>query len=178
MKKLLIISGSNSRKSINMKLARHAGTQIKESEMVVMDLNDYEMPIYSPMREESGGIPDLAKKFVKEIESSDGIVISMPEHNGSYPAAFKNIYDWTSRHNGKLWSEKPMLLLSTSPGGRGGATVMAAAKQTFPRMGAQLAATFSLGSFYDNFSEESGVKDEALRIEFDKAIEEFSIALK
>jgi chromate reductase len=46
-----------------------------------------------------------------------------------------------------------MLLLSTSPGPRGGATVMATAEATFPRMGADLRATFSLPSFYDNFTD-------------------------
>ena len=36
---------------------------------------------------------------------------------------------------------------------RGGASVMEAAKATFPRMGAELKASFSLPSFYDNFTD-------------------------
>ena len=70
-----------------------------------------------------------------------------------------------------------MLLLSTSPGGRGGATVMESARQSFPRMGAQLVASFSLGLFYDNFDSDKGITDKVLKIEFCKAIEEFQKSL-
>ena len=48
----------------------------------------------------------------------------------------------------KLWSGKPMLLLARSSGGRGLATVLEAAKATFPRMGADLRFSFILPSFY------------------------------
>lgn len=36
---------------------------------------------------------------------------------------------------------------------------MAAAKATFPRMGADLKASFSLPSFYNNFSDKDGITD-------------------
>ena len=66
------------------------------------------------------------------------------------------------RHQQKLWSEKPILLLATSPGGRGGATVLNAAATTFPHLGAQVVASFSLPSFFDNFDAEAGVTDSDL----------------
>ena len=102
------------------------------------------------------------------------MIVSLAEHNGSYTAAFKNLYDWTSRLETKLWSGKAMLLLSTSPGGRGGATVMAAGKATFPRMGADLKASFSLPSFHKNFSDEAGIVDEALNADFQQALADFA----
>ena len=57
-----------------------------------------------------------------------------------------------SRIDGKLWSDKPMLLMATSPGARGGATVLEIAKGRFPYMGGNIVADFSLPSFDDNFS--------------------------
>ncbi len=162
MKTLLVIGATTHRDSINVKLARFAAGLVSEVEAKVLDLNDYEMPIYSQDREEAGGVPDLAKKFVAQIQAADGVVLSLAEHNVSYTAAFKNILDWASRHQQKLWSEKPMLLLATSPGGRGGATVLGAAAQTFPHLGAEVVATFSLPSFFENFDEESGVTDPEL----------------
>jgi len=36
-----------------------------------LDLNDFEMPIYSIDRETESGIPDLAKSFYKEIGEAD-----------------------------------------------------------------------------------------------------------
>jgi NAD(P)H-dependent FMN reductase len=58
-----------------------------------------------------------------------------------------------SRIDGKLWSDKPMLLMATSPGGRGGASVLEIAKGRFPYMGGNIVGEFSLPSFFDNFKE-------------------------
>lgn len=177
MKKIIIIGASNSTTSINRSLATYAASLLQNTENVVLDLNDYEMPIYSPERESGDGVPQAAQNFVQLIESADGLIVSLAEHNGSYSAAFKNVLDWTSRHKQKLWSEKAMLLLSTSPGARGGATVLAAAEGLFPRLGAKVVATFSLGSFYDNFNQESGISDSALQSQLESAVAKFSEAL-
>jgi hypothetical protein len=47
--------------------------------------------------------------------------------------------------------------MATSPGGRGGASVLEIAKNAFPRFGAILKETFSLPSFNDNFDIEKGI---------------------
>ena len=57
-----------------------------------------------------------------------------------------------SRIDGKLWSNIPMLLLATSPGGRGGSSVMSAAKERFQYMGGNVVADFSFPVFEENFS--------------------------
>jgi hypothetical protein len=49
-----------------------------------------------------------------------------------------------------------MLLMATSPGARGGASVLEIAKNAFPRYGADIKATFSLPSFDANFDVENG----------------------
>lgn len=56
-----------------------------------------------------------------------------------------------SRYEPKVFANTPILLLSTSPGGRGGASVMSIALERFPRHGASIPAHFSLPSFQDNF---------------------------
>lgn len=152
--KILSFGGSTSSTSINRQLAFYAAQQIEGAEITNLDLNSFELPLYSSDQEEANGIPADAEKFLTAIREHDAIIVSLAEHNGSYASAFKNLYDWTSRIEMKLWSDKPMLLLSTSPGPRGGATVLATAEATFPRMGADLKGTFSLPSFYDNFSDE------------------------
>jgi NAD(P)H-dependent FMN reductase len=139
-----------------------------------LDIASYSLPIYSSDEEEANGKPADAQSFLDAIRAHDAIIISLAEHNGSYAAAFKNLYDWTSRLEPKLWSEKPMLLMATSPGGRGGATVLAAAEATFPRMGADLKATFSLPSFYENFSAEKGITDPELAPALNFAIEKLT----
>ena len=177
MNNILIIGASNSATSINRTLASYVGSLMADCKTTVLDLNDYEMPIYSPQREEADGIPNAAPKFIEQIEATDGIIISLAEHNGSYSSAFKNIFDWSTRQKQKLWSGKPMLLLSTSPGGRGGSTVLEAAKQSFPHLGANIVASFSLPSYYDNFSGSDGIKDTDLNSELQAAVKTFSSSL-
>ena len=173
MKKILAIGASSSRNSINRKLAGWAASQVPEAKVDHLDLNFFEMPIYSMDREKGGGIPELAARFLETVRSNDGVVISMAEHNGAYTAAFKNIYDWVSRLEYRLWSDKPMFLLSTSPGARGAATVFELASNSFPRLGADIQARFSLPSFDDNFSEESGIVAGPLRDQFDAELASF-----
>ena len=58
------------------------------------------------------------------VNESIGIIISLAEHNGSYTSAFKNIYDWISVIETKVWGNKPLILLSTSDGQNAGKTVL------------------------------------------------------
>ena len=46
--------------------------------------------------------------------------------------------------------------MATSPGARGGASVLEIAKNNFPRFTADIKAVFSLPSFNDNFDIEKG----------------------
>ncbi|MEW7280313.1 NAD(P)H-dependent oxidoreductase [Aquimarina sp. 2201CG1-2-11] len=176
MKKIIAIGGSNSKKSINKTLATYAANQIKDTETVVIDLNDFNLPQYGIDLETEKGIPEDANRLNEMIASADGLVVSLAEHNGSYATAFKNAYDWLSRINQKVWKNKPMLLMATSPGGRGGATVLQGAKTSFPYMGANIIADFSLPSFYDNFSENK-INNEELSTELDSKIRLFEKAI-
>ena len=160
MKKIIAFAGSNSKNSINKSLARFTSTLVKDVETEVLDLNDFELPIYGIDEEIENGIPENANKFLDILRSSDGIILSLAEHNGAYTTVFKNLFDWMSRIDGKLWSDKPMLLMSTSPGGRGGATVLEIARGRFPYMGGNIVSTFSLPSFNDNFKDESFINKE------------------
>jgi NAD(P)H-dependent FMN reductase len=160
--KILAFGGSTSSKSINRQLANYAAGLVPGAEVTRLDLRSFHLPVYSADEEEEHGPPADARVFLEAVRGHDALVVSLAEHNGSYSAAFKNLYDWASRVEDEVWAGKPMLLLATSPGKRGGASVLAAAKDHFPRMGADLRATFSLPSFYDNFSSEEGITDPGL----------------
>lgn len=152
MKHILAFAGSNSSDSINKQLATYAASLVEGAEVTVLDLNDFDLPIYSKDLEAEIGIPENAKKFLNHIKGTDGLVISLAENNGAYSAVFKNLFDWMSRYEQKIFKEKPMLLMATSPGGRGGASVLAIAKDRFPRHDAKIVAAFSLPHFNENFS--------------------------
>ncbi|OJJ20344.1 NADPH-dependent FMN reductase [marine bacterium AO1-C] len=178
MKKILAIGASSSTQSINQQWATYVAQQVKDATVNTLDLNDYEMPLYSIDREKEGGIPALAQAFKTQIEESDAIVLSLAEHNGTYTAAFKNVLDWASRLEGKLWANKPMFLMATSPGGRGGKTVLELAKNYLPFMGANVVSSFSLPSFYNNFNQDEGVTDAILRTQFASQLSEFTRAVE
>ena len=176
MKKIIALGGSNSKESINKRLAVYTANKIENSEVIVLDLNDFDLPLYGIDLENENGIPKDAQRLIDTVASSDGVVISLAEHNGSYSAVFKNALDWMSRINQKLWGEKPMLLMATSPGSRGGQTVLASASSSFPHLGAKLIASYSLPSFNNNFSE-NGIKDEELNNTLNEKIALFQNAL-
>ena len=176
MKNIIAFAGSNSKNSINKDLATYASNLVDDVEVLILDLNDFELPVYGIDYEVEHGIPDNANKFLDLIKSSDGIVLSLAEHNGAYSTAFKNIYDWMSRIDSKLWSDKPMLLMASSPGGRGGQSVLEIAQGTFSRMSANVTSTFSLPFFQKNFSE-GKIIDEDFNNKLKQAVTEFSKAL-
>ena len=132
------------------------------------------MPIYSIDRETETGIPELVQDFKSQIDNADAVVISFAEHNGMYTAAFKNISDWVSRADRDLWTNKPLLLLGTSPGGRGAQTVLGFAVNSFGRTNKKIVVDFSLPSFHENFSTEEGIKDGELAKKFKEQLERFS----
>ncbi|MGL1887437.1 MAG: NAD(P)H-dependent oxidoreductase [Reichenbachiella sp.] len=164
MKKVVAFGASNSKTSINKELATWAANQGQDVEVKVLDLNDFEMPIFSIDRENESGIPAEAQAFKEEIKGADGLVISFAEHNGNFSSAFKNVFDWVSRIEQKVWLGKPMFLLSTSPGPRGGASALGIAVNGFPYSGAGSITSYSLPSFGQNFSK--GITDEALKSSF------------
>ena len=173
MKKIIVFAGSNSKNSINHQLAVYASTLVKNVEAKVLDLNDFEMPMYSIDREQETGIHPLAESFMNEIRNSDGIIISLAEYNGAYSSAFKNIFDWISRVEQKTFLGKPMLLMATSPGGRGGLSVLEIAQGRFPFHDAKISGVFSLPFFQNNFSD-GKITEESFNQKLKSEVEKFS----
>lgn len=173
MKKLVAFGASNSSKSINRRFVSWAASQIEDSEVKVLDLNDYEMPIFSEDREKASGIPSAAIRFKDDFRDADGLLISFAEHNGNYTAAFKNIFDWASRVEPKTWLEKPMFLMATSDGKRGAQTVLKIAVTEFPFRGGKVVADFSLPNFSDTFDDEQGIIDQDLKSAFEEELKKF-----
>ena len=176
-KTILAFGASNSKQSINKKLAKFAADQVADAAVQFLDLNDFEMPIYSIDRQNESGIPELAHQFKEHIKQADGIIISFAEHNGAYSTAFKNIFDWISRIEKDVWANKPMLLLATSPGARGGKTVLEIALNKFRFMNQNTIASFSLPSFRQNFTVGDGITDPELLQAFREQLAVFEEAL-
>ena len=173
--KIIAFGASSSRKSINKQLATYAAnlaaaTQ-KNSTIEILDLNDFELPLFSQDKEEELGQPEAAKAFYKKLGESDVIIISFAEHNGSYTAAYKNLFDWASRINQKVFQNKSMLLLATSPGPGGAGSVLTAAAGSAFYFAGDVKATLSIPSFFDNFDiENAKLSNEELQLQLQDAV--------
>ena len=177
MKKIIAFGASSSIHSINKKFATYAAYCVPNAQVTILDLNDYEMPIFSVDRQNNDGFPQPAHDFKDLIMSSDGIIISFAEHNSSYSAAFKNIFDWISRFKGDIWYTKPMLLLATNDGDRGAKTVLEQAHNRISRKSPYEVPSFSLPNFPINFDENEGILDSKLEFQFQNALSVFIVQL-
>jgi chromate reductase, NAD(P)H dehydrogenase (quinone) len=168
---ILAFGASSSKKSINKQLVTYATSLLINSQSEILDLNNYELPLFSEDKEKELGQPSLAKEFLEKIKNSDGIIISFAEHNGSYSAAYKNLFDWCSRINSKVFQGKKLVLLSTSPGQGGGANVLELAIKSAPFFSGKVVGNLSVPNFYDNFDQELNViKNEKIRSDLVKLI--------
>lgn len=154
--KIVAFAASNSRQSINKQLATYAASLIPDADTEILDLNDYELPLFSVDTEKQLGQPQAAADFFTKLGQAQAIIISFAEHNGSYSAAYKNLFDWCSRINPKVFQNKPMLLLATSPGARGGASVLAAALASAAFFNGDVKASLAVPSFNKNFDTATG----------------------
>ncbi len=169
--KILAFGASNSRESINKILAEYAARQFEGAEVEVLDLNDYEMPIFSVDREKHDGIPALALRFAEKIDAADLLIIAFAEHNSTYTTAFKNIFDWISRiKDRKHFGEKPVFVLATATGPGGGKNVVAAFEARAKSSGATVLQSFVLPKYKETFDTEKGIVDEEKNAEFQEKL--------
>ena len=158
--KVLAFAATNHKASINKQLVTHAANLLAEqtdADIEVLDLNDYEMPIYSIERHEENGIHPLGQQFFDKIGSADVVLVSFAEHNGSYTAIYKNLFDWASRIDMEVYQNKPTVILSTSPGPGGAQSVLSSAAGSASFFAMDLRGQLSVPSFDENFDSEKGV---------------------
>ena len=185
--RILAFSGSLREKSFNKKLlqiaveaARSAGAEVE-----VLDLRDFEAPIYDGDREEREGIPPKILEFTELVHAADGLLISCPEHNGAVTAALKNTLDWASRDRKGpeekfCFDGKLVGLLGATPGRLGAARGLANLEVILKNIGATVIETqMGLAKAHDAFDENGHLRDseqdqqtQQLGIDLVRALEE------
>lgn len=167
--KIIAFAGSNSSTSINKKLITYASSFFEDDELEILDLRDYQSPLFSVDVEKEIGKSQEAVLFLEKLKSADLLLVSLAENNGNYSTAFKNIFDWCSRIEKDVFQNKPMFLMATSPGGRGGKGVLDIAQSNLPRYGANIKSVFSLPLFNENFDIEA---EKISNVELDNQLKE------
>ncbi|WP_210395160.1 NADPH-dependent FMN reductase [Motiliproteus sediminis] len=154
--KVLTFAATNSRQSINKQLVKYAASKLPNADIDYVEINDFDLPIYSIDLEALYGIPHCAHAFQRRIEQADAILISFAEHNGNYTAAYKNLFDWLSRIDRNVFRGKPIVMLATSPGPGGAKNVLKLAEASAPHFDGKVVGTLSIPSFNDTFDAERG----------------------
>lgn len=176
MAQIIAFAGSTHKSSINKQLAVYATSFLNAHKADILDLNDYPLPIYSEDTEAEDGFSPNLLAFKAKLQQADAFVIATAEHNGSWTAAFKNLYDWLSRLDRNIFGDKKILLLSTSPGTGGAGSSLAMAKRSFPFAHGEIVAEFSLPSFYENFTQ-GKISNPTLNAEFELQVAQFEARL-
>ena len=128
MPKILMFAGSVRTASTNKRLAALAAktAQTAGADVTLIDLTDFEMPLYDGDLETDSGLPENAKRLKNLFVNHDGIFIASPEYNSSFSPLLKNALDWISRPHLEdeppLWAYtgKVAALGSVAPGALGG----------------------------------------------------------
>jgi len=103
-------------------IACRKGIDAPNLEMEIVEIG--ELPIYN-FDIQQVGFPPEATRLHERIRRADGVFVATPEHNATMPAALKNLIDWMSRFRPTPFDQKPVAVISASPGPIGGARVQA-----------------------------------------------------
>lgn len=125
--KILAFAGSTRTDSFNKKLVKIAASGARETgaDVTIIDLRDFQMPLYDEDLERQDGLPSNARKLKELMLSHQGLLVASPEYNSSISGVLKNTIDWASRQSdGEIplscFKDKVAGLMSASPGGLGG----------------------------------------------------------
>ena len=83
----------------------------------LIDLNDYNLPLFDASKENSD-LPDGVLRLRQDVRQAHGILLGTPEYHAGYSGVLKNALDYM----GFTEFEGKMIGLLAVPGGRMGAT--------------------------------------------------------
>jgi NAD(P)H-dependent FMN reductase len=173
MAQIMAFAGSNSSTSINFQLVQYTAAQVKDHKVQLMNMANFPLPMFSVDYEKEHGYTNSLAELRDDIIKADALILSVNEHNGNPSAYFKNLLDWLSRLERNFLGDTQVFLMATSPGRRGALGSFEKIKDLLPRFGAQIAATFILPSFKENFDTEKGITNQELSLEHRQALKAF-----
>ena len=144
-------------------MVSYTSSLLENVEIIHIDLNDYVLPIYGVDYEKENAIPIAVKRLDELLNTADGFLISLAEHNGSYAAVFKNTLDWLSRANMKIWIGKwaavVVMLLAIAWSTQGGRfnSIFEAINKIAAALAPPIATVFLLGVFSKRGTKEASL---------------------
>ena len=171
MVKILAFAGSSRKESLNKKLIKIAvaGARAAGAEVTLIDLADYEMPMFNRDLEIEKGMPGKAHEFKNLLIEHEGFLIASPEYNSAFSPLLKNVIDWASRAESDdepslvAYRGKTAALLATSPGGLGGIRGLVFLRMLLGNLGiAVLPEQQAVPNGFQAFNDDGSMVDEKL----------------
>jgi len=169
--RLLIASGSERAGSFNRALARVAAAAARRdgASVTEFDLRALGLPLYDGDIEAGQGVPAAATQLRDALLAHDALMIVTPEYNAFPTPLVLNAFDWLSRVKADApggaglaaTANKPVGLLSASPGPLGGLRSMNLLRQYLQAAFAMIVVPqqFALGRAGEAFDEAGALKD-------------------
>lgn len=180
--RILAVSGSSRRESLNQKLLDLAAHGARDAGAAVTSIRlaDFALPLYDGDVEAEHGLPAEALRLQQEFARHDALLIATPEYNGGYTAALKNALDWVSRPQPDgtsgvaLFAGKVAAMVSASPGPLGGLRSQMGMRTVLDKLGVLvIPESFALGLAHQAFDAEGRLNDKGA----EKAVIQVGVAL-
>lgn len=158
---VLGLSGSLRQGSYN-RMALRAAQKLAPAGMTIETFDRLgEIPPYDEDVKQQG-FPPAVQELRERIKAADALLIVTPEYNYSVPGVLKNAIDWASRPPEQPFADKPLALLSASPGMLGGVRAQYHLRQSFVSLDAKLLnrPEAFIGQCAQKFAEDGTLTDE------------------
>jgi chromate reductase len=169
--RILLIAGSAREGALSVRLRDAARRALDAAGAAtdVLDLRALDLPMYDGDLEARQGVPAGARTLRDALAVSDAVLLVTPEYNGFPTPLVINAFDWLSRLPAEVGrpagvavsADKPLALLSSSPGALGGQRALTLVRQylggTFQML--VLPQQFALGKAHEAFDDAGGLKD-------------------
>ena len=116
-KKVVAISGSTRRNSINHSLIRAIRELSAESLAITAFEGIADLPQFNPDHD-GDHVAREVSEFRQQLNGAEGVIICTPEYAHGVPGALKNAIDWTV--SSSSFPRKPTMLITASTGGHYG----------------------------------------------------------
>lgn len=168
MIKILAFSGSTRCGSFNQKLVQIAALGAKQAgvDTTVINLANYNMPIFNEDLEKKIGFPEKVYEFKKLLIEHNGFLIASPEHNSAFSSLLKNVIDWSSCSETKR--EPPLLaykgkiagIMAASTGKSGGVIGLTFLRMLLTNIGVMvLDNQLAIANSYEAFGDDGNLLD-------------------
>ena len=142
MTSILIFAGSARRGAFSKQLAAAATTVVAQAgaKPTLIDLADFEAPLYNADLEDGAGIPQSVLDFRRLVATHCGLMIANPEYDGFVTPLLLNMLCWASRPSPgdnfcSVFQARPVALMASSPGRLGGVRVIPRLRDVLAELG-------------------------------------------